>query len=151
MMSGLNEVANERVRIKYFCTEILLFSIVYLSKISFLRCMNTCLWPLIESNVIMYWALALIGWSKQGFCLNDFAVFSMEYRKQVCIADLLRMLIMRVKMFLKYLVRVQLTLILSIAGNLSDHHSERLKAGSVSAEELCLFLQDDKHAEKNER
>ncbi len=35
---------------------------------------------------------------------------------------------MRVKMFPKYLVRVQLTLILSIAGNLNDHHSQRLTA-----------------------
>lgn len=58
--------------------------------------------------------LALIGWAKQEFYvlyynLNVFAVFNMEYRKQVCFAVLLRMLIMRVKMFPKYLVRVQLT------------------------------------------
>ncbi len=59
--------------------------------------------------------LALIGWAKQEFYvrynnLYVFAVFSMEYRKQVCIAVLLRMLIMRVKMLPKYFVRIRLTL-----------------------------------------
>lgn len=45
-----------------------------------------------------------------GTIINVFAVFSMEYRNQVCIAVLLSMLIMRVKMLPKHFVRIRLTL-----------------------------------------